>query len=327
MDAPVLGAQSDYDGPDKWLVSFTWRWQRSSRHFRGKEEEAHRKDENTEVINRLHQAELGVRYNIDKRWSVAMAIPYLMATRSYALRNEDDVVFDRAIVQARGMGDVTVVGRCQLLDPEKSPHRNFVLGLGVKLPTGDNNVVDARRRYDDETGEYTSSVETVDQSIQPGDGGFGFVVDFQGIQRFADDRALAYVTASYLVNPEEKSGVLTYRRRESEAIMSIADQYLARLGVTWYPGAGFGVSLGGRLEGIPVEDLVGGSEGFRRPGYALSVEPGLSWTKGPHTISLAVPIAVERNRQRSVPDMMEAGRHGDAAFADYVVLAGYFRRF
>ena len=76
-----------------------------------------------------------------------------------------------------------------------------------------------------------------------------------------------------------------------------------------------------------MKDLVGGSEGFRRPGYAISVEPAISYTHGPHTISLAIPFAVERNRQRSVPDMLEPGRHGDAAFADYVVLAGYFRRF
>ena len=33
------------------------------------------------------------------------------------------------------------------------------------------------------------------------------------------------------------------------------------------------VALGGRLEGIPVHDLVGGSEGFRRPGYIVSAEP------------------------------------------------------
>jgi hypothetical protein len=84
--------------------------------------------------------------------------------------------------------------------------------------------------------------------------------------------------------------------------------------------------MGGRIEGVPVHDLIGSSEGFRRPGYAVSAEPSVSWRRGPHTVSLTVPIAVERNRQRSVPDLAR-GSHGDAAFADYVVLAGYWRRF
>lgn len=85
----------------------------------------------------------------------------------------------------------------------------------------------------------------MDQSIQPGDGGLGFIVDFQGIQRFAKDQALAYVTVSYLMNPEEKNGVPTYRSREGEEIMSVADQYLYRLGLAWYPGhTGIGLSLG-----------------------------------------------------------------------------------
>jgi hypothetical protein len=43
--------------------------------------------------------------------------------------------------------------------------------------------------------------------------------------------------------------------------------------------------------------------------------------------SLAVPIALQRNRLRSVPDDLEGGgRRGDAAFADYLVLFGYSRK-
>ena len=52
---------------------------------------------------------------------------------------------------------------------------------------------------------------------------------------------------------------------------------------------------------------------------------GLSACHGPEVI--AVPVAVYRNRLRSVPDRLEAGRHGDAAFADWLLLVGYSRRF
>ena len=39
---------------------------------------------------------------------------------------------------------------------------------------------------------------------------------------------------------------------------------------------------------------------------------------------MAVPIALYRNRTRSVADRAVPGRHGDAAFADYVVFLGYW---
>jgi hypothetical protein len=44
------------------------------------------------------------------------------------------------------------------------------------------------------------------------------------------------------------------------------------------------------------------------------------------TVALNVPIAAHGNRQQSVPDM-EEDDHGDAAFADYVIIFNYFRRF
>ena len=77
---------------------------------------------------------------------------------------------------------------------------------------------------------------------------------------------------------------------------------------------------------MPVRDLIGKSDGFRRPGVAVSLEPGLIYTKGKNTWSFSVPVAVYRNRKKSVPDITD-GRHGDAAFADYLILVGYSRRF
>jgi hypothetical protein len=329
LDAPVLGAFDPLTGGEqKWQVSIGWRYQRSDRHFRGSHEEANRQAEHSEVINTINLMDIGIRYNFDARNSLSVGIPYLMATRSLPIRDADREVVGRSVIQARDLGDITVVARRLMWDPMKQPRGNLSLGLGVKLPTGANNVHDTRERLGDD-GERVLTVETVDQSIQPGDGGFGFVVDLSGYRQLGHSGGLAgYLSGAYLINPEGTSGVQTYRGRESEAVMSIADQYLLRAGLLAAPASwhGFGVGLGGRFEGVPVHDLVGSSEGFRRPGYALSVEPSITWTHGPHSLSLAVPIAIERNRQRSVPDLAD-GTHGDAAFADYVVLAGYWRRF
>ena len=62
--------------------------------------------------------------------------------------------------------------------------------------------------------------------------------------------------------------------------LSVVDQFGARLGV----GAplkfakGLGASLSARMEGVPSSDLIGGSAGFRRPGYSIGIEPGLSYS-------------------------------------------------
>lgn len=327
MDTPVLGVQDTYEGPNKWQVSTTWRFQRSDRHFVGSDEQEERQEEGSEVVNVINLAEIGVRYNAGPHWSYSLSIPYLIATRSQANRAPDGHVVNRATTQAHGLGDIVLMGRRLMRDPKELPTGNISLGLGLKIPTGENGALATRRRL--VNGVFVNSVETVDQSIQPGDGGVGFILEFQGNQVFGGSGFLGYLSAGYLINPQEDSGVPTFRNGAGEEIMSIADQYLARIGVAYSSASwkGWGVALGGRLEGVPVEDLIGGSEGFRRPGYAVSVEPATSYSRGPHTFSLAVPIAAYRNRTRSVPDRAVPGRHGDAAFADYIILLGYWRRF
>ncbi len=323
----MLGAQADQTAFSRWQVSTTWRYQKSDRHFRLSEEEENRQAEGSEVINTINMMELGIRYNVDPQWSVSLGIPYFSAERSSPIRDANRVVVDRSIVEANELGDVTLTARRLFWDPRTHPNSNVSMGLGIKAPTGKNDVYDTRERL--VNGQRVFTEEAVDQSIQPGDGGWGAIFDLQAYQRIRDTGGSIYVAGSYLINPEGTSGVPTFRGAVGEEVMSIADQYLARAGLSWSGATwkGFGLSLGGRMEGVPVEDLIGDSDGFRRPGYALSVEPGLSYTRGPHAFSLAVPVAVHRNRQRSVPDRMVPGRVGDAAFADYIVMLGYWKKF
>lgn len=326
LDAPVLGVQDTYTGPDTWQVSTSWRFQRSHRHFVGDVEQVNRAIEDSEVINNINQPELGIRYNLNKLWSFSLGIPYLIAERSSPIRDANRVVVDRSITQARGVGDITLIARRLLWEPSTHPDSNLSIGLGIKLPTGADNVVDSQERI--VNGQRVLSFINVDQSIQPGDGGFGIIGDLQAFQRIAHSGLALYFSGTYLLNPRDRNGVHTFRGDPNEAIMSVADQYLARLGGT-YSGPswkGFGVGLGGRIEGVPAKDLIGSSDGFRRPGFAVSVEPSLSASWGPHTVSLAVPIAVYRDRTRSVADLISGG-HGDAAFADYIILLGYWRKF
>lgn len=135
------------------------------------------------------------------------------------------------------------------------------------------------------------------------------------------------------------NGTRTYRETLSPAIanediMSVPDQYMARIGASfrfsYIPG--LTLSAGGRIEGIPVYDFIGGSDAFRRPGYVISVEPGIGYaTKSSHWY-LSIPIALSRNRTQSVTDkemskITGTFRQGDAAFADYSINIGFAYRF
>lgn len=329
LDAPVIGAQGPAACSAKsWQLGMSWRYQYSHRHFVGAAEQHEREEEGSEVKNRIHLADLNARYTLNDRVNFTVSVPYLMATRSGPIRNQDRVVIARTETHATGLGDITATARRWMFNPSTSTERNLSLGLGVKLPTGNNSVTDSRQQFvaneEGTNGSIVTSISTVDQSIQPGDGGFGFLVDGMFFQRMFSDNAALYAGGTYLFNPQQDSGVLTYRGRPTESVMSIADQYVARLGVSGLvPGTqSFAFGLGGRLEGVPSEDLIGSSKGFRRPGYSVGIEPSLSYQWGPTRLNAAVPFAVHRNRTKSVSDKAVGG-HGDAAFADWVLLLGF----
>jgi len=83
-------------------------------------------------------------------------------------------------------------------------------------------------------------------------------------------------------------------------------------------------SLGIREEALPAKDLIGGSNGFRRPGYIIAAEPGFTYELKRTNLYAYVPVALVRNRTQSVPDkirsqLTEVRTVGDAAFADYSI--------
>ena len=109
---------------------------------------------------------------------------------------------------------------------------------------------------------------------------------------------------------------------------SIPDTYLAEGGLAYpFPRVrGLALTFGPRIEGVPVRDLIGKSDGFRRPGYAFSLEPGFEYDRANSILTFSLPIAVKRNREQSVPEIA-LGKHAGASFAKYVWLLEYTYRF
>lgn len=316
-----------------WQLNANYRYFRSFRHFKGQEEQKERLAQNTEVINWQHTLDLALVRNFNNRWSMVVGLPLLGNERSSLYEHGRT---ERHRSSSYGVGDMRIVGYHWLLDPNKNKKGNVQLGVGLKLPTGE----EAYQDYFQNVGpNKTPELRPVDQSIQLGDGGTALITELNAFRNFNQHFGL-YTTLYYMVNPREVNGVRTFRETLSptlanEAIMSVPDQYMARLGANYSLGGqlhGLSLLLGGRLEGIPVNDLVGGSLGFRRPGYIISAEPGVNYMVKRLNFFVTAPIALERNRTQSVTDKensIKTGtfRQGDAAFADWVLNLGFSVKF
>ena len=333
--AGISNAQmSAHDGGEgKFFASTAYRWLHSDRHFVGSEEQKERQREGSEVVNKSHFLDLAFTYRWNSRYSTTLAIPLVNHDRSSVVRDSQRTILKRYHTQSSGLGDIRLLTDMWMVDPAKDSRGNVLVGLGVELPTGKKNVQDTFEVYNAATRTIGTQRRNVDQSIQPGDGGYALLLDVYAYRQLTD-RFTGFVNGSYSVTPEEKNGVQTGRSNPFEAEMSIMDSFIARGGVEFRPAAqhGLTLSLGARVEGVPVHDLVGGSEGFRRPGYSVSVEPGAVFSRRDWTASLYVPISVYRNRTQSVPDKQlsaatNTSRHGDAAFADALVQLAFNKSF
>ena len=221
-----------------------------------------------------------------------------------------------------GIGDITAGVQAWVFRPPTESHGNIAFSMSLKMPTGIN---DAKGTTILSNG--TTQIRNFDQSIQPGDGSWGFTLATQAYRQTYFRTAL-YFTGSWLFNPRDTNGVKTFRSAPHEDVMSVTDQYLWRGGFSHnVPKVrNLALSLGGRMEGVPVRDAFGASNGFRRPGYVISIEPGLAFSYRNNMLNVSAPWAMERNRKISTADIQNH-THGDAAFADYTVIATYSRRF
>lgn len=312
----VIGLDSMHDGhPGRFEYTAGYRYLFSDRHFRGTHEEPERQANGSDVRNAVHTVDHTVTWYKNDRWRFSASLPLQFASRS-SLYEHDRV--NRHSMESNGIGDLRVVAYRELF-PDDLMTRGLTIGLGFKVPTGEDDVTDVAFRP---TGPET---RTVDQSIQPGDGGVGLIAELIYYRSLgANENTYAFFTGSYLINPKDTNGVPTFRSRASEAIMSVPDTYVVRTGITRLLSQRIGMTgdLAFRAEGVPAEDLVGSSNGFRRPGYAIYIEPGLNLQRGAHRLSVNIPVAIQRNRVRSVTDRLD-GRHGDAAFADSLFLLTY----
>jgi hypothetical protein len=311
-----------------FLIGTNFRYFKSYKHFRGTHEETERVENGTEVINKSGFLDFSVNYAISNRIYANLTLPFVFHQRSSMYEhggNPPKGLGERHATSSQGISDVRIGIGYWLFSPDKHSNYNYAIGLGLKLNTGKYDYKDT---FYNQGPDKTQEVEAVvDQSIQPGDGGISPSVDVQGYHILSDHFSIN-TTLYYLFGIEESNGVLTRNQPAGGTEFAVPDQYLARLGVSYVTGIkGLSLYGGGRIEGVPAEDLIGGSNAYRRPGYSIAIEPGINYNRNNLTFNLSVPFAIERNRVQSYLDKVKTAEtgeysHGDAAFADYLINFG-----
>lgn len=295
-------------------VETDWRSFSSFRHFIGEQEQTQRAVLGNQIKNHQNIYNITVEGQLTPRWSLNIDIPVLQGSRNQKYP-------PYGIYNIAGIGDIVVGAQAWVLRPPAENGGNVAFSMGLKLPTGLNNGMG--------TGTLANgTVQKVvaDQSLQPGDGTWGFTLGTQAYKQ-TYFHVIGYFQGQWLFSPEDTNGVPTFRNG-AESVMSATDQYLFRGGVSRHVPylRGLAASFGGRMEGIPVRDAFGKSDGFRRPGYIISIDPGLQYERGRNRFALNAPWAIQRNRRASVTDLA-AHKHGDAAFADYAIILSTSRTF
>lgn len=302
-------------------VSSTWRHNltvvigyrvfNSNKYFQGSTEIARP----NAVRNHQNIFDVGIEYVLTPHWSLIADVPVYNGTRN-------QIYPPSGIFEVSGLGDISIGAQRWLFREPTENGGNVAVSASLKIPTGLKDATGAALY------KGNTIIATADQSMQPGDGGWGFNVGTQAHKRLWRI-AMAYAEANYLFNPENTNGVATFRSQPGQGVMSVADQYLYRAGVSQgIPKLrGLAMSLGVRGEGVPVRDLLGSSDGFRRPGNIVSLDPGLMFEYKRESIYVNGPWALYRNRPPSVPEIQYSITNGDAFFSDYTIIANFAHRF
>lgn len=327
--APVIGANgSPYSPPGEWQMNLSTRDLRSTDHYNGDVEQLQRQTLGTNVVNIQNSVDLTVGYQKSERLGFTVGVPFLAASWSIPTPTSP-TPGPRAQQDSRGIGDISVAARYWVLNTRSHLAGNIGIGVGIKAPTGSYNAQDT---YPDSNGK-NNQLRYVDQSIQPGDGGWGITTEIQGFRSIK--RMMIFASGNYLINPRNTNGTpsVTVARlppgavpsasNYNKLVNSVPDQYLARIGTSVGLGRGLAASFAWRVEGMPRYDLIGRSDGFRRPGLEMFTEPGISYSTGRGTFSFTVPIGFYRDRKLDPYTNLA----GDATFPNYIALGSYSMRF
>ena len=316
--------QGGFLQPGHFQLTIGERHQFSYQHYVGDVYQEYRAQLHNQVENRINIVTADLMYQWTPRISFEINIPFLFASRK---TQNSPIKY-----AAQGIGDTILAANAWVLNPKKTHRGNASVGIGVLMPTGNDDVQNTVNSNTTGVGPAVEVTAPVDYSIQPGNGGYGMVVQWQGF-RAVGNHLIFYTDGDYIASQGDTNGVARGATQSTttplENYVARSDQYLMEAGVSIpiQQVRGLAIVFGPRDEGVPARNLFPNSnDGFRRPGFAVSAGPGVQYGRGSNILSASIFKAVHRDRTTSVPDEVY-GTHGDAAFAQYVWLASYTHRF
>jgi hypothetical protein len=202
----------------------------------------------------------------------------------------------RREMKTRGLGDIVLGGRVWLLNTKKSTKQNLALQVALRLPTGNSNY---QVSFPNGAGLDIRS-RAAKSDVQPGSGGVGLRLAVQGFRRFS--HFAVFGNALYLFSLKEQNDTNSIMSTlnpggpsavpENVRYNAVPDSYLYHAGISApVPGLkGLSASFGGQMAGVPAYNILTGNEGYRQPGYIVTVNPGLSLSTKYATYSFGLPV-------------------------------------
>jgi peroxiredoxin len=291
-------------------------------------EQYYRQELGSQIQSKTNIEDLMLSYQLTPRIGLLATVPYVSASR----RSQAQY----ATLHTAGIGDISIGAQGWLRNPKssKASENNMQIGFSLLTPSGqDRQVNNVITTY----GSTVQSQQPPDYSVQPGGGSWGLIMQAQAFQNLGN-QTVGYCNINYVMSQGGHHSFWTSHGGTTSGppaptpgltqFDAIQDQYLVEIGAS-HPAPripGLAITLALRDEGVPAKNLIGDDLGFRRPGFAISLTPGFIYTRGNHMLQFSVGKALIRDRTKSVAEQVNGAHEGDAAFANYVWMAGYTLR-
>ena len=171
------------------------------------------------IRNHQNIFNIGLEYRLSPRWSLIADVPVYDGTRN-------QLYPPSGIFQVSGLGDVTIGAQSWIIRPPSENGGNIAVSASLKIPSG----------IDGATGSalYKGQIikATADQSLQPGDGGWGFVLGSQAYKSLWHQAPTSTPRDFTSSIPRTPTASPAFRSQPGQSVFSVTDQYLFRTGVS-----------------------------------------------------------------------------------------------